>query len=152
MLSRTAVIPECEPNGLLSRCYRIMCAHLSANVRPRRRPLSANVRPRHALLSHPRTDVIASLHLRASSAIGGRIVLKCYVRQCHLAGGVDAASRTRLIVRDGAVLHEQHSRTVDSSAECIRSASETRHHATACNSISQAGRRDGAASPRRAAS
>jgi len=34
----------------------------------------------------------------------------------------------------------------------IRSASENRHHATACDSISQAGRRDGAASPRRAAS
>jgi hypothetical protein len=34
----------------------------------------------------------------------------------------------------------------------IRSASENRHHATACDAISQAGRRDGAASPRRAAS
>ena len=33
-----------------------------------------------------------------------------------------------------------------------RSASENRHHAAACTSISQAGRRDGAASPRRAAS
>ena len=35
---------------------------------------------------------------------------------------------------------------------CNRSASENRHHAAACTSISQAGRRDGAASPRRAAS
>jgi len=33
-----------------------------------------------------------------------------------------------------------------------RSASENRNHAAACDSISQAGRRDGAASPRRAAS
>ena len=34
----------------------------------------------------------------------------------------------------------------------IRSASENRNHAAACGSISQAGRREGAASPRRAAS
>jgi hypothetical protein len=37
------------------------------------------------------------------------------------------------------------------SCLCTRSASENRNHAAACESISRAGRREGAASPRRAA-
>ena len=54
----------------------------------------------------------------------------------------------------------EHDRTQVNCPRCacvlkaggIRSASENRNHAAACGSISQAGRREGAASPRRAAS
>lgn len=68
MCSTSPIICECAPSGPLSRCWRKMCTHYS-RMCARALSVIRDCEPATCVVSRPRADIIAPLHLRATDAI-----------------------------------------------------------------------------------